>query len=224
MPAPVELLDLYLHLARASEEQSKPLQRDKFLVLAGGAALASGYARVAEECRQRLLADNPNHILRNFGSMSDAFDSEDIQHYANQLLRTYPFEKAEYLLEKYRSSGYTSGHGYGAIVPVPDSKAGDSTGGARSGSSSSTASRKRGSARPVDSMDSFADFENEHAELLNHLDDFELSDLYRDGLEDGAALKRSLPTRIIWLWVAGAALAGVAVGILVGNALRHFGQ
>lgn len=118
MPAPAALLDLYLHLARASEEQSRVLQRDKFLVLAAGTALEAGFPKIAEDCRNKILAHNPNHILRGFSSMRDAAASEDIRQYSSQLLRIYPFEKAEYLLHKFRASGYRGNHGYAELTAV----------------------------------------------------------------------------------------------------------
>lgn len=119
MPSPEAMLDLYLHLACASEAQSKPLQRDKFLVLAAGVAHDAGFARIAEDCRNRIVAKNPNHILRNYGSMREALGSDDVRHYTHQLMRVYPFEKAEYLLHKFRASGYTGDHGYGEIMASP---------------------------------------------------------------------------------------------------------
>lgn len=116
MPAPKVLLDLYLHLARASEEQNRVLQRDKFLVLAAGIALQAGYPSIAEDCRRRVLEQNPNHLLRNYATMREALASDDIRHYSHQLSRIYPFEKAEYLLDKYRASGYSGRHGYDVLV------------------------------------------------------------------------------------------------------------
>lgn len=124
MPAPEALLDLYLHLALASEEQSRPLQRDKFLVLAAGLAHESGFPVIAEECRQRILASNPSHLFKSFSTTSEAFESDEVRHYANQLLRTYPFEKAEFLLVKARSGGYAGDHGHPELAPkrVPPPK------------------------------------------------------------------------------------------------------
>lgn len=203
MPAPAELLELYLHLARASEEQRKPLQRDKFLVLAGGAALEANFPRVAEECRRRLLADNPNHILRNFSTMREAFESEDIVHYANQLLRYYPFEKAEYLLEKYRAGGYSSGHGYGSIV---ESKTSDSA--LRSGSRELSASS--GGAQ-ADFVNDLADFD---LEALGSLDEYG-DDRWPELHETGRPTARNIPVRT----AAVVALVAFALGGLLGAAI-----
>ncbi|MGL4464633.1 MAG: hypothetical protein ACRDD1_02180, partial [Planctomycetia bacterium] len=117
MPAPEALIDLYLHLASASDHQRLPLQRDKFLVLAGGFAEMGGNPELAERCRLRLLAGNPNHLLKNFESMQEAMQSDDVRFYTKQLLRLYPFEKAEYLLYKFRASGYSGRHEFADVPP-----------------------------------------------------------------------------------------------------------
>lgn len=116
MPKPQMLLDLYLHLAKASEEQGRPLQQDKFLVLAARVAQKAGWIRVAEDCRRHILKHNPNHILKRFPSMAEALECDDIRQYIRQLMRIYPFEKAEYLLDKFRASGYSGKHGYSLSV------------------------------------------------------------------------------------------------------------
>lgn len=116
MPAPRVLLDLYLNLAQASEEQHRPLQRDKFLVLAAGIAQQAGMVAIAEDCRRRILRHNPTHILKAYPSMVEAMRSEDVRQYARQLLRVYPFEKAEYLLHKFRASGLVCRHAFGELL------------------------------------------------------------------------------------------------------------
>lgn len=206
---------MYLHLARASEEQRKPLQRDKFLVLAGGAALEANFPRVAEECRQRLLADNPNHILRNFATMREAFESEDIVHYANQLLRTYPFEKAEYLLEKYRASGYSSGHGYGSLGSRSDAMPGDAA--RRSGAQHSTG---KAGYSTSDSVNDLADFDLAEIESLGALDSYGLDD-WPDpyGRAHGAGL-RKVSLRTVYWWTAFGLLAGAAIGVALAVAIQ----
>jgi hypothetical protein len=131
MPAPRELVELYVHLASASEEQRRPLQRDKFLVLAASIAQGAGSIDVAEEFRYRILQNNPNHMLKAYGSMAEAMGSDDVRHYTHQLLRLYPFEKAEYLLHKFLAGGYSGRHGYGEwLKRIPD-KPGQAGAGAR---------------------------------------------------------------------------------------------
>lgn len=112
MPAPEQMLDLYLHLACAAEAEARPLTRDKFLILAAGVAQTAGYSGIAEDCRLRVLEHNPNHMLKYFGSVREALRSSEIRHYVRQLFRLYPFEKAEFLLAQYRASGYAGHHGY----------------------------------------------------------------------------------------------------------------
>lgn len=126
MPAPRELVDLYLHLARASEEQRRLLQSNKFLVLAARIACQAGATQIAEECRRRILAHNPNHLLKSFASMAEALRSEDVCQYTHQLTRLYPFEKAEYLLHKFRAGGYSGDHGYGQLVASLPTRHGES--------------------------------------------------------------------------------------------------
>lgn len=115
MPAPESMLDLYLHLASAADAEARPIQRDKFLILAAGIAQTVGYAGIAEDCRLRVLENNPNHLLRQFATVREALRSSEVRYYIRQLLRLYPFEKAEFLLMKYRDGGYQGHHGYDSL-------------------------------------------------------------------------------------------------------------
>lgn len=112
-PTPERMLDLYLHLARIAESQRRPTQRDQFLALAAGIAYKAGFPNYAEHCRTRLLLHNPDHMYKNFRSMKYALRAEDVRQYLRQLLRIYPVEKADYLLDKFRAAGYVGDHGYG---------------------------------------------------------------------------------------------------------------
>lgn len=113
MPAARELLDLYLHLAMASDLENRPLQRDKFLVLAGQVAEDSGFNQLAEECRACVLIHNPHHRLSNYKTMHDALMSDDFRCYTRKLARDFPFERAEYMLLRYREQGYKlTNHGF----------------------------------------------------------------------------------------------------------------
>jgi hypothetical protein len=111
-PSAAVMLDLYLHLARASEQQDRPLQRDKFLVVASALAVRAGYPKISDDCRKRILSHNPNHMLKAYPSMREALKSDDVRQYATQLVRIYPYEKAEYLLQKFRAAGYNGSHGF----------------------------------------------------------------------------------------------------------------
>lgn len=116
MPAPEALLDVYLDLAYASEVHGKPTQRDKLLVLAAEVAQRAGFLKIAEDCRSRLLSSNPNHLFKDYVSTTEAFASDEVKTYTKQVARVYPFEKAEYLLDKYRVAGFTGHHDYPELV------------------------------------------------------------------------------------------------------------
>jgi hypothetical protein len=103
MPAPETLLDLYLNLARAAEETAKPQQRDRFLFLAASAACQAGNIEAAEECRAAVLQHDPAHLFGNYPSVEAALEAPDGADLASMLVRMYPFEKAEFLLDQHRA-------------------------------------------------------------------------------------------------------------------------
>ena len=98
MPDPSETLGIFLHLARASAQRRRPQVRDRLLVIAGAIASQLGLAKIAARCRDRILANNPHHMLRNWHSYSVALQDPDFLHLLKQLQRRYPLEKAERLL------------------------------------------------------------------------------------------------------------------------------
>ena len=102
MPAPETLLDLYLSLAEVSED--KPSERETFLALAASAAELAGHQEAAEACRGEILRINPRHFLADYGTMADALQSEDAIERTEELYRHYHFERAEFLLERYRNA------------------------------------------------------------------------------------------------------------------------
>jgi hypothetical protein len=93
------VLGMYLHLARASQLRRQPMVHDRMLVLAGVAAAEMGLADVAAECRQRVLAHNHQHLLRDWPTLDAALADERFQAYVRQLRRRYSPEKAEHLLQ-----------------------------------------------------------------------------------------------------------------------------
>jgi hypothetical protein len=101
MPAPSALLDLYLNLAKVSEDQHRPQHRERFLVLAASAAFEAGDASAAEACRSMIVDANPMHTFRRFPSAEEALGAVEVAEYIVSLRRLYPFEKAEFLLQKY---------------------------------------------------------------------------------------------------------------------------
>ena len=101
MPAPSALLDLYLNLAKVSEDQHRPQHRERFLALAASAAFDAGDASAAEACRSMIVDANPMHTFRRFNSAAEALGATEVAEYIVSLRRLYPFEKAEFLLQKY---------------------------------------------------------------------------------------------------------------------------
>lgn len=93
------ILGMYLHLARASQLRRQPLVHDKMLVLAGVTAAEMGLEDISAECRERVLAHNQQHLLREWPTMDAALADERFQSYIRQLRRRYSPEKAEHLLE-----------------------------------------------------------------------------------------------------------------------------
>src|SRR6186713_3350252 len=94
-----EPLGMYLHLARASQQRSRPLVRDKMLVLAGAIAAERGLDQVAACCRQRVLAHNAGHMVGQYPTLAVALEDEQFQTYLRKLRRDFPLEKAEHVLD-----------------------------------------------------------------------------------------------------------------------------
>jgi hypothetical protein len=95
----VEDLGMYLHLARASAARKQPWVRDRMLVIAAAAASQMKLPAVAAFCRQQILENNPGHLISRFTTVERALASGRFQHFYDQLLRRYPREKAEHMLE-----------------------------------------------------------------------------------------------------------------------------
>jgi hypothetical protein len=98
MSRPVDLLGLYLHLARASEKRRRPLVRDKLLLLAGTIAARMELPHIDALCRERILEHNPAHMIRRWPSFAAALEDSDYLHLLKQAQRRYPLEKAERML------------------------------------------------------------------------------------------------------------------------------
>jgi hypothetical protein len=98
MTPPIDLLATYLHLARAAELRRQPLARDRVLVLAGVIAAQINLAPIAAACRERILANNPRHMVARWPSLAQALDEEDFQTLVNQLSTRYGPERVEQLV------------------------------------------------------------------------------------------------------------------------------
>jgi hypothetical protein len=99
MSVPVELLGLYLHLARAAGLRRQPLVRDRVLLLTG--ALAAGdseLAPIAECCREQILQHNPGHMVGRWPTLAQGLETEELTSLVAQLARRYGPEHAEQLL------------------------------------------------------------------------------------------------------------------------------
>ena len=98
MSQPIDLLALYLHLARASELRRRPHIRDRLLILAGVIAARMSLSRIAAYCRQKVLEHNPRHEIGRWPTLAVALEESDFQSLLRILQRRYPLEKAEGLL------------------------------------------------------------------------------------------------------------------------------
>ena len=98
MSTPVELLGLYLHLAKAAELRRQPLVRDRLLLLAGVIAVQlPGLAPIAACCRAKILAHNPGHVLDRWPTIAEGLAEEELATLVRQLARRYGPEQAEQL-------------------------------------------------------------------------------------------------------------------------------
>jgi hypothetical protein len=94
-----QTLELYRDLAERYEKLNQLSMRDRFLMLAAGAALEAGRVDEAERLRQRLLHANRHHMLHPFKSFAEAYDTPDVQNYLRDLRENYSPQTAQLLLE-----------------------------------------------------------------------------------------------------------------------------
>jgi hypothetical protein len=99
MESPIEVLGIYLHLAQASAQRRRPHARDRLLVVAAVVAAQQGLRRIAALCRHKILQHNPHHMVSRWPTVEVALDDQDFQHFMRHLVRQYPAEKAERMLE-----------------------------------------------------------------------------------------------------------------------------
>jgi hypothetical protein len=89
----------YVRLAEVSQRKNQLLGRDKLLVLAAAAACRAGWLDVAERCRQRVLENNPSHLLGSYATIAEALRNDDFAPFLKQLDRLCGYERAEFLVE-----------------------------------------------------------------------------------------------------------------------------
>lgn len=102
MDSPVDLLGIYLHLARTAAQRKRPLVRDRLLVLAAAMAADLQLPAIAACCRARVLEHNPGHMLARWETVGEASDHEDFISLRRQLVRKYSPERAEQLTQSLR--------------------------------------------------------------------------------------------------------------------------
>lgn len=100
MREPAELLGMYLHLAWASERRLRPHATDRLLVLAGALAVELQLPEISAKCRSRILNHNPQHLVKRWSTLKEAWESEDFMAILKQLRRRYPPEKVERMLHE----------------------------------------------------------------------------------------------------------------------------
>ncbi|MEX2118346.1 MAG: hypothetical protein WD847_01945 [Pirellulales bacterium] len=116
------VLGLFLHLARASEQRNRPWVRDKFLVLAAVTASQDGLEQIAAFCRRKILSNNPGHLVGHHESIADALDDERFRGFLIQLRKRYSRERAEHMLSSLdidlasERDSYFSDHEYAAAL------------------------------------------------------------------------------------------------------------
>lgn len=95
----IEQLAVYLYLARASDRRSRQLVSDRLYLLAGELAVQGGWLPVAAYCRQQILQHNPHHLLQRWPTIQAARGHEDYESLLALLIRRYPLERAEMMLQ-----------------------------------------------------------------------------------------------------------------------------
>jgi hypothetical protein len=98
MTRPIDLVGMYLHLARASRIRQRPHVTDRFLVLAGVAAARLNLPRISAYCRRLILQHNPHHAVSRWESLEEALRDDDFLPMLRHLQRRFPLEKVEQML------------------------------------------------------------------------------------------------------------------------------
>lgn len=91
---------IYVRLARLSFASGQVLQRDRFLVLAGIAALHAGLMPIADRCQALIRKRNPKHLFSQYDCAADAARDPDFQQFFARVEAQCPLEVAENLLQR----------------------------------------------------------------------------------------------------------------------------
>lgn len=97
MTEPVDLIAMYVHLARVSGIRGRPYVQDRLLLCAAIIASLAELPKTAAHCRKRILRHNPQHWLGRFPTVTDAIADDDSLGLIRQAQRRYPPERAEQL-------------------------------------------------------------------------------------------------------------------------------
>jgi hypothetical protein len=98
MSEPIDILGLYLHLARASEKRRRPHVCDRLLFAAAAIAARMRLFRISRYCRRKILQHNPRHAIGRWENLGEALEDPDFLALLRSIQRRYPQEKAERLL------------------------------------------------------------------------------------------------------------------------------
>ena len=112
MSDPIELVSLYLHLAKAAWRRLHMPDRDRMLVISAVNSERIGLRRIAAYCRTLILENNPGHMLRRWPTVADAIVDSDFQHFLKQLQRRFPQERAEVMLADLNIDRSNERHAY----------------------------------------------------------------------------------------------------------------
>ncbi len=114
-----DLAHLYAEIAAAYERRGQGQMRDRFLVLAADAALATGRPDEAERLRRRLLSASPHHLLKPYATFTQALQAPDVLAYVQDLRKNHPPRAATELLATLKREDAESGDRAGGEHP-PD--------------------------------------------------------------------------------------------------------
>jgi hypothetical protein len=99
MSDPIDILGLYLHLAKASEQRRRPHVRDRLLVIAAANSTRMGLPLISGYCRFKILQHNPRHVIGRWPDVATALPQPDFLHVLKNIQRRYPLERAERMLD-----------------------------------------------------------------------------------------------------------------------------
>ena len=97
-------LAVYLRLAIASESRRRPHACDRFLLLAGVAAVELEYDAISAGCRTLLLAHNPQHLIRRWPTLEAALANEDFLCLLKQVRRRCPRKRRSNCYNRWTST------------------------------------------------------------------------------------------------------------------------